>query len=113
MLNSSCEGYVFDKVTKVEEDNEEVEPKISVGEANHCLRSLLVNFCNIYVEGESTADHLICFLSQRRQHPLFQCIKVQQCPLFLCDAMCFQTSDVLLDDQVVSKSISDTLVVAL
>ena len=66
MLNSSCEGYVFDKVTKVEEDNEEVEPKISVGEANHCLRSLLVNSCNIYVEGESTADHLICFLSQRR-----------------------------------------------
>ena len=30
MLNSSCEGYVFDKITKVEEDNQEVEPKISV-----------------------------------------------------------------------------------
>ena len=112
MLNSSCEGNVFDKITKVEEYNQEVEPKVSVSKGYHCLGSLLVNSFDIKIEGEPTANHLISFFTQWR-YPLSQCIKVKQCPLFLCDAMCLQASDILLDDQIVSKSIPYTLVVTL
>ena len=111
MLNSSSEGDVLHKITKIEEYNKEVKPEEAIGKSNHCLRPSPLHLSYVQIKGKSTANELYCFVGPGGHNPAFDWLEewgnAPTSTIFL------KASNIFLDYQVISESISDALVVTL
>ena len=111
MLNSSSEGDVLHKITKIEENNKEVKPEEAIGESNHGFRPSPFHLSYVQIKGKSTANELYCFVGPGGYNPAFDWL--EECGNAPTSTIFLKASNIFLDYQVIGESVSDALVVTL